>query len=284
MVALSLDDGQELWRASYFENYDTQLDVFVIRGVEEAIARIKDAIRKTYGKKGGGTVVERNFAAVDGALDALEEVAVPDRVTSTHRRHAPVSSDAPEFVKEVLGEMIAYRGDDLPVSALPVDGTFPSGTTRYEKRGTAQSGPIGDPEICTQCGLCSLVCPHAAIRMKAFELSVLDKAPEEFRSADWRGKDFPGWKMTVQVAPEDCVSQTCDSLTRVASPRHQPRQTRAQSKARILASTFSSDGFRSLSAFAQHMHGLRVHDGKKVRLRVWFQGSERPVRHVSHER
>ncbi len=172
---------------------------------EEAIAQIKNAIQKTYGKKGGGTIVERNFAAVDGALGALHEVKVPEKVTATHRRRPAVPDHAPEFVKNVLGEMIAYRGDDLPVSAMPPDGTFPMATTQYEKRRVAQFIPVWDPKICIQCGHCALACPHATIRMKAFEPSALDGAPEGFRSADWRGKEYPDWKMTVQVAPDDCT-------------------------------------------------------------------------------
>jgi len=172
---------------------------------EEAIARIKDAILKTYGKKGGGKIVERNNAAVDGALAALHEVTVPDKVTATHNRIPPVPADAPEFVRDVLGTMIANRGDELPVSALPIDGTFPTGTTKYEKRCVAQDIPIWDPEVCIQCGLCSLVCPHAVIRMKAYEPSALEGAPDGFKSVDWKGKEFPGWKATIQVAPEDCT-------------------------------------------------------------------------------
>ncbi|MCP4643141.1 MAG: pyruvate:ferredoxin (flavodoxin) oxidoreductase, partial [bacterium] len=164
---------------------------------EEAIARIKDAILKTYGKKGGGKIVERNNAAVDGALAALHEVTIPDKVTATHNRIPPVPADAPEFVRNVLGTMIANRGDELPVSALPVDGTFPTGTTKYEKRTIAQEIPIWDSEVCIQCGLCSLVCPHAVIRMKAYESPALAGAPDGFKSVDWRGKEFPGWKTTV---------------------------------------------------------------------------------------
>ncbi|MGQ9576288.1 MAG: pyruvate:ferredoxin (flavodoxin) oxidoreductase [Thermoguttaceae bacterium] len=172
---------------------------------EEAIGHIKDAIQKTYGKKGGGKIVQQNFAAVDGALAALHEVEVPEKVTSTLRMVPPVPPDAPPFVRDVLGMMIANRGDELPVSALPSDGTFPTGTTKYEKRSIAQDIPIWDPKICTQCGFCSLVCPHAAIRMKAYEPSLLAKAPAGFKTADWKGKEFPGWKMTVQVFPDDCT-------------------------------------------------------------------------------
>ncbi len=173
--------------------------------VEEAIAHIKDQIKKTYGKKGGGAVVERNSAAVDGALAALAQVKVPGRVTSTLPMVPPVPDGAPPFVKDVLGMMIANRGDDLPVSALPCDGTFPTGTTQYEKRSIAQDIPIWDPKICIQCGLCSLGCPHATIRMKVYDPALLAGAPEGFKTADWKGKEYPGWTMTLQVAPDDCT-------------------------------------------------------------------------------
>jgi len=173
--------------------------------VEQAIKEIKDQIVKSYGKKGGSAIIEKNFAAVDKALESLREVKVPDRVTSNIHMVPPVPEDAPPFVKNVLGPMIAYRGDDLPVSALPVDGTFPTGTTKYEKRSIALEIPIWDPKICIQCGLCSLVCPHAAIRMKAYDPAVLANAPEGFKSAPWRGKEYPGYHVTVQVAPDDCT-------------------------------------------------------------------------------
>ena len=171
---------------------------------EEAIARIKDAIKKTYGKR-GETVLSRNYAAVDGALGALFEVNVPDTVTATAGRIPPVPDHAPEFVKHVLGTMIANRGDELAVSDMPADGTFPTGTTQYEKRSIAQDIPIWDSEICIQCGLCSLVCPHAAIRMKAFTADDLAGAPEDFAAIDYKGKEIPGHKTCIQVAPDDCT-------------------------------------------------------------------------------
>ena len=190
---------------------------------EEAIGHIKDAIKKTYGKR-GPAVVEKNFAAVDAALAALHEVKTPGRITSTKRQLSPVPPDAPKFVKEVLGEMIANRGDDLPVSALPVDGTFPTGTTQYEKRSIAQDIPIWDAEVCIQCGQCSLVCPHASIRMKVFEPAVLSGAPETFEVVDSKGKDFPGWKFRLQVAPDDCTGcglcvDVCPAKSKTATGR-----------------------------------------------------------------
>ncbi len=181
---------------------------FKLAGVlpeEEAITHIKTAIEKTYGKKGGGKIVESNFAAVDGALAALHEVKVPDAVTSKHTRRLPVPADAPDFVKNVLGEIIASRGDDLPVSAMPADGTFPTATSQYEKRAIALNLPIWDEDVCIQCGQCSLVCPHAVIRMKIYDPSELEGAPETFVGVDARGKDYPGMKMTLQVSPRDCT-------------------------------------------------------------------------------
>ena len=142
---------------------------------------------------------------MDTALASLGEVKVPAAATSKLHMVPPVPATAPAFVRDVLGQMIANRGDDLPVSALTVDGTFPTGTTQYEKRSIAQDIPIWDPKICIQCGLCSLGCPHATIRMKVFDPAVLAGAPEGFQAADWKGKEYPGWKMAIQVAPDDCT-------------------------------------------------------------------------------
>jgi pyruvate-ferredoxin/flavodoxin oxidoreductase len=172
---------------------------------DEAITHIKDAIKKTYGKKGGGSIVEKNNAAVDGALASLFEVKYPKQVTSKLHMVPVVPAHAPDFVKNVLGMMIANRGDDLPVSALPVDGTFPTGTTQYEKRSIAQDIPIWDSKICIQCGLCSLGCPHASIRMKVIDPALLAKAPTGFQACDYKGKEYPGMKYVVQVAPDDCT-------------------------------------------------------------------------------
>jgi len=172
--------------------------------INTAVGAIKDAIQKTYGKK-GQKVVEMNYSAVDGALDKIYEVTVPGKVTSKIRMRPPVPDSAPDFVKEVTAELIAFRGDKLPVSKMPVDGKFPTGTTKYEKRNVAVNIPQWEPDVCIQCGTCSFVCPHAAIRIKAYGQKHLQGAPASFRSADAKGKDFKGMKFTVQPAPEDCT-------------------------------------------------------------------------------
>ena len=180
---------------------------FALSGVlprDEAIAAIKDAIRESYGKR-GEVVLERNFAAVDAALDALHEVPVPERATGARHRLPPVPPEAPDFVQRVLAKMIAGEGDLLPVSALPVDGTFPTGTARWEKRSLAHEIPIWDPSICIDCAKCALVCPHAAIRMKVYDPGVLEGAPAGFPSKEWKDRDLPGMWMTIQVAPDDCT-------------------------------------------------------------------------------
>ncbi len=172
--------------------------------LDTAVKAIKDAVQKTYGKK-GQKVVEMNYAAIDGALDKIYEVAVPDKVTSKIKMRPPVPEDAPDFVREVTAELIALRGDKLPVSKMPADGKFPTGTTKYEKRNIAVNIPEWEPDICIQCGTCSLLCPHAAIRIKAYDDKCLKDAPAGFKSAGAKGKDFAGLKFTVQVAPEDCT-------------------------------------------------------------------------------
>ena len=180
---------------------------FAISGVlprDQAIASIKDAIRKSYGKR-GEAIVRRNFEAVDCALDNLHTVEVPAEVTSQITRRKPVPEAAPAFVREVLGAMISRNGDDLPVSALPVDGTYPSGTTRWEKRNIALEIPIWESDVCIQCGKCVFVCPHAVIREKVFDPAYLEGAPESFHSVDARWKEFPGMQYTLAVSPEDCT-------------------------------------------------------------------------------
>ncbi|TWT75661.1 Pyruvate-flavodoxin oxidoreductase [Posidoniimonas polymericola] len=180
---------------------------FAISGVlprEQAIEEIKHAIRKTYGKR-GATVLEQNFQAVDSAIAALHEVATPVHAQEDAGPAWEPAGGADGFVERVTRALIAGRGDLLPVSAMPVDGTFPTATAKLEKRSIAHEIPIWDPEICIQCGLCTLVCPHAAIRMKPFSGDSVADAPNGFVSCGWKGKDLPGSLMSIQVAPDDCT-------------------------------------------------------------------------------
>jgi pyruvate-ferredoxin/flavodoxin oxidoreductase len=186
-----------------------QVCFFAISGVlpkGEAIDAIKYSIRKTYGKK-GDEIVQMNLKAVDNTLEHLHAVVVPSHVESQLQFAPPVSPHAPDFVRNVLGEIIAGRGDALPVSALPCDGTFPTGTSRWEKRNIALEIPVWDASVCIQCGKCVMVCPHAVIRGKAYEPSALPKAPGTFKSAPARDRDWKetGYFFTIQVAPEDCT-------------------------------------------------------------------------------
>ena len=180
---------------------------FAISGVlpeDQAIVAVKDAIKKTYGKR-GKAVVEKNYAAVDQTIANLHRVHYPNEVTSSLNRPAVVSKDAPEFVQHVTAAIMARKGDDLPVSALPDNGTYPTGTTRWEKRNIALEIPVWDPEVCIQCGKCVIACPHAVIRMKAYDPAWLEKAPDTFKSTGAKGREFTGLQFTIQVAPEDCT-------------------------------------------------------------------------------
>jgi pyruvate-ferredoxin/flavodoxin oxidoreductase len=188
-----------------------QTAFFAISGIlprEAAIAEIKHAIAKTYGKR-GEAVVRKNFEAVDSTLDNLHEVKVPAAITSQTRRRLPVPQEAPRFVREVLGEIIGANGDNIPVSAFPVDGTFPTGTTQWEKRNIALEIPVWEPDLCIQCGKCVMVCPHAVIRHKVYDEKLVANAPETFKHMPSKFKEFSqGYAYTVQVAPEDCTGCT----------------------------------------------------------------------------
>jgi pyruvate-ferredoxin/flavodoxin oxidoreductase len=180
---------------------------FAISGVlprDQAIEQIKKSIKKTYGKR-GEAVVKKNFEAVDMTLENLHEVKVPELATSFQTRRPAVPVQAPEFVRDVLGKMIVGDGDQIPVSAMPVDGTFPTGTTKWEKRNISLEIPVWEQDLCIQCGKCSFVCPHAVIREKIYEPAYLENAPATWKSADARWKEFPGKLFTLQVAPEDCT-------------------------------------------------------------------------------
>ncbi|WP_298915569.1 pyruvate:ferredoxin (flavodoxin) oxidoreductase [uncultured Nostoc sp.] len=189
-----------------------QVCFFALAGVlpqEEAITKIKQAIDKTYGKK-GAEVVRMNLQAVDNTLDNLHKVHVPQTINNPKSKiqNPKLLDSAPEFVREVLGKIMVWEGDDLPVSTLPVDGTFPVGTAKWEKRNVAEEIPVWEPDVCIQCGKCVMVCPHSAIRAKAYQEDELVNAPETFKSTDAKDKDFANQKFTIQVAPEDCTGCT----------------------------------------------------------------------------
>jgi pyruvate-ferredoxin/flavodoxin oxidoreductase len=180
---------------------------FYLAGIlpqDEAIAAIKGAIKKTYGKR-GDKVVQMNYAAVDSAIAALHKLEVPAAPTSDIEMLPVVPGEAPEFVQTVTAAILAGHGDHLSVSQIPVDGVWPTDTTQWEKRNIALEIPVWEPNVCIQCGKCSFHCPHATIRTKVYDGALLSGAPATFKSADAKGKDFPGMKWTVQVAPEDCT-------------------------------------------------------------------------------
>jgi len=211
---------------------------FAISGVlprEEAIAAIKKAIEKTYRKR-GDAVVQRNFAAVDATLAHLNQVKVPQQATSKLKLEPPVSSAAPDFVQKITARIIAGEGDLLPVSALPVDGTFPTGTAQWEKRNIALEIPVWDEQLCIQCGKCVLVCPHSVIRAKIYNPELLAKAPPSFKSAKPKWKEFDARRYSLQVAPEDCTGcslcvQVCPAKSK-AEVKHKAINMEAQAPLR----------------------------------------------------
>ncbi len=188
-------------------NVVMQTAFFKISGIlpeDEAVSLIKKAIEKTYGKK-GADVVKKNIDTIDMALAGVEKVEYPKTTASKLKMLPAMTSDAPEFVQNVLGTISVNKGDTLKVSQLPEDGTFPSATTQYEKRAIAERMPIWNADLCIQCGQCTVVCPHAVIRAKAYDPKHLAKAPAAFKSADYKTKEFEGWKFTIQASAEDCT-------------------------------------------------------------------------------
>jgi pyruvate-ferredoxin/flavodoxin oxidoreductase len=171
---------------------------------EQAIEAIRESIRHTYGRK-GEEVVQKNLKAVDETLVHLHEVMVPAAVSSITEMPEPFSAEAPRFEREVLGAIYAGHGDELPVSAFPADGTFPTGTAKWEKRNLALEIPVWDTKTCIQCGKCAMVCPHSVIRIKVYDSKELAGAPATFKSRDAHDKEWNGLKYTIQVAPEDCT-------------------------------------------------------------------------------
>lgn len=198
---------------------------FALAGIldtAEALEAIRESIRESYGKR-GQQIVEINFRAVDQALDHLAEVSLPAQASSSLPLRPPVPAEAPPFVQRVIAPLLAGRGDELPVSCLPADGTYPVGTARWEKRNIAQEIPVWDPDICIQCNKCVIVCPHAVIRAKVFDPALSERPPTAFLSVPARDREWKGWSYTLQVAPEDCTGCTlCVEVCPVRNKR-EPR-------------------------------------------------------------
>jgi pyruvate-ferredoxin/flavodoxin oxidoreductase len=241
---------------------------FAISGIlprEEAIEKIKQSIRKSYGRK-GEDVVRKNFEAVDNTLANLHEVKYPSTITAKRDVAPPVPADAPEFVKTVTSAIISKKGDALPVSAMPADGSWPLATTRWEKRNIALEVPVWDPSLCLQCAVCSLVCPHAAIRVKVYDPSVLKGAPEGFRSVDAKGSEFPGMKWTVQVAPEDCTG--CGACVHAC-----PGRNKQQPGRKAINMTSHADSVEREKAYFAHFLSIPDCDRQKLN-RETVKGSQ----------
>src|SRR4029453_1934431 len=199
---------------------------FGIAGIlprDVAIAHIKKAIEKSYGKR-GPEVVRRNCEVVDQALALLHEIPVPEAASASRTRPPVVATQAPDFVQKVTAVILAGKGDLLPVSAFPVDGTWPVGTAKWEKRNLALEMPVWDPKVCIQCNQCAMVCPHAAIRAKVYDEGAVAGAPPTFKSTPYKGKEHTASLYTIQVAPEDCTGRKlwvngCPAKDRT-SPKH----------------------------------------------------------------
>jgi pyruvate-ferredoxin/flavodoxin oxidoreductase len=239
---------------------------FAISGVlprDEAIAHIKHTIEQTYGRK-GPQIVQKNFAAVDHALSHLYELEVPSQLTGKPMPPI-VAEEAPDFVKRVTAMMLANKGDLLPVSAFPVDGTFASGTARWEKRNLAAQIPVWEPDLCIQCNKCALACPHAAIRAKVYPVEALEGAPETFKSMDYKAADFKGSKYTIQVAPEDCTG--CDLCVMVcpAKDKSNARRKAINMTPQAPLRTSERDNFRFF---------LDLPEADRTKVRIDVKGSQ----------
>jgi pyruvate-ferredoxin/flavodoxin oxidoreductase len=256
-----------------------QTAFFALSGVlpgHEAIPAIKKSIQKTYGKR-GDAAVEKNCAAVDVSLAHLHEVRVPSEAASAFEMVEPVSPGASEFVRNVLGAMIGGNGDSLPVSALPPDGTFPTGTAKWEKRNIALQIPVWDEELCIQCGKCVLVCPHAVIRAKVCDEQVLSAAPAGFKSAKPRWRELESLRYTLQVAPEDCTGcalcvEVCPAKSK-SEVKHKAINMQAQPPLRRTAAK-NWDFFLSIPEFDRgHLSLSRVKDVQLLEPLFEFSGA-----------
>ena len=199
---------------------------FYLSGIlpqDQAIAKIKETIKKTYGRK-GEDIVQKNYDAVDQAIANLHEIKVPQKATSTIEKPPLVPPEAPQLVQDVTAKIMAGHGDEIPVSAMPPDGTWPIATTQWEKRNIALEIPVWDPDVCIQCAKCSIACPHATIRPKVYDPALLANAPTTFKSADAKRKDFAGMKWTIQIAPEDCTG--CGACVFVCPGKNKTRPDR----------------------------------------------------------
>jgi pyruvate-ferredoxin/flavodoxin oxidoreductase len=232
---------------------------FAISGVlprDQAIDKIKKSIKKTYGKK-GDEVVQKNFEAVDHTLANLHEIKVPDHVTSDLDMRPVVPDQAPEFVHKVTAMMMAGHGDDLPVSALPIDGTYPSGTTKWEKRNIAQFIPLWEEDICIQCGNCSFVCPHGVIRSKLYNQQLLEKAPASFKAAPIDARGFPDTRFTLQIFVEDCTG--CGLCVEVC-----PAKSKEETGKKAINMTWKDDILDDTKANVTFFETLPVNDRSRV--------------------
>ena len=199
---------------------------FYLSGIlpqDEAIAAIKNAIKKTYGSK-GDKIIQMNYHAVDQSIAHMHRIELPGQADSQLLKPPVVPDEAPDFVKKVTARIMAGEGDQLPVSAMPDDGVWPIGTTQWEKRNIALEIPVWDPDVCIQCAKCNIVCPHAAIRAKVYAPAALAAAPATFKSTDAKGKEFAGMKWTIQVAPEDCTG--CGVCVQACPAKNKAEPTR----------------------------------------------------------
>jgi pyruvate-ferredoxin/flavodoxin oxidoreductase len=230
-----------------------QVCFFALSGVlprDEAILQIRKAIEKSYRSK-GQDVIDKNFAAVDAALDHLHAVKIPSRVSSDRLLDAVVPENAPTFVREVTAQMMRGHGDDLPVSKMPIDGTYPSSTARFEKSNVSDRVPLWEPDLCIQCGNCAFVCPHSVIRAKFFHESSLHDAPESFPSAPISARGFPETRYSLQVYLEDCTGcNLCVDACPVKSPQDENvRAINMTDKAPLLATGRANIEFFETLAF-----------------------------------